>query len=92
MVTIHSTRVSTQEERKVSPLLLGLPKEEEEEERCFSEPLSTEKKKAEINNKFNEILNEAIFIEFIFLLCSETKKVFNILVQCKDTTKRASVT
>ena len=78
-------------ERKVSPLLLGLPKEEEEE-RCFSEPLSTEKKKAEINNKFNEILNEAIFIEFIFLLCRETKKVFNILVQCKDTTKRASVT
>jgi hypothetical protein len=57
----------------------------------FWAPLNR-KKKAEINNKFNEILNEAIFIEFIFLLCSETKKVFNILVQCKDTTKRASVT
>jgi hypothetical protein len=56
-----------------SPLLLVI-QEEEEEERCFSEPLSQPKKKAEINNKFNEILNEAIFIEF--------SRVFNILVQC----------
>ena len=33
----------------------------------FWAPLNR-KKKAEINNKFNEILNEAIFIEFIFSL------------------------
>lgn len=35
------------------------------QERCFSPaPKDPQPKKAEINNKFNEILNEAIFIGF----------------------------
>lgn len=55
------------------------------------DPLSTEK--AEINNKFNEILNEAIFIVTRALwMCSTTGRraahAINILVECKKIGRR----
>lgn len=100
----HSTRVSTYTQKKKrrkksffpffpsSSSSSWITKRETKKKDVFlfCEPLSTEKK-AEINNKFNEILNEAIFIGFFYSTGRGSFHVFNILIECKDTTKRASV-